>query len=153
MMRSDNIRWWGGRWHTLFTILVFITLVSLDNTARGIISPLYAVIARDLLVTEAALGRITAINILVVVFTSVGWGYWGDRGNRKSLLFYGTLLWSAAFYLSANAETYNQLLLWQTVAAVGLGCISSVGFSVVSDFIPAHRRGIALSFWGISQAG
>ncbi|MEM7342921.1 MAG: MFS transporter, partial [Chloroflexota bacterium] len=36
---------------------------------------------------------------------------------------------------------------------VGLGCISSVGFSVVSDFIPAHRRGIALSFWGISQAG
>ncbi len=146
-------RWWGNDAHKFFTVAVFIVLASLDNAARGVLPPLYAVIARDLGVTEASLGFVSALNILVVAFTAVLWGYWGDRGSRKRLLLYGTLIWSAAMLMTGLSQTYTQLLLFQVITAVGIGCISSVGFSVVSDLIPPTRRGFAMSFWGLSQGG
>jgi len=145
--------WWGGPRHRLFTLVVFVMLASLDNAARGVFPPLYAVIARSFSVTETALGVITALNILVVALTAVLWGYWGDRSRRKPLLFYGTLIWSVAMFLTGLAQTYLQLLLFQLITAIGIGCISSVGFSVVTDFVPARRRGLAMSFWGLSQGG
>lgn len=144
---------WGGERHRLFTLVVFVILASLDNAARGVFPPLYAVMARDLGVDESSLGFVSAVTILAVAVTGVLWGYWGDRGSRKRLLFYGTLIWSAAMFLTGLAQTYAQLFIFQLITAVGIGCIASVGFSVVSDFIPPGRRGLAMSFWGLSQGG
>ena len=145
--------WWGNNKHKLYTVVIFIILASLDNAARGIFPPLYAVMARDFAIEEAALGLVSALSILVVAITAVFWGYWGDRGSRKRLLLYGTLIWSTAMLMTGLSQTYTQLLLFQLATAVGIGCISAVGFSVVSDFISPARRGLALSFWGLSQGG
>jgi MFS family permease len=153
MNQTPKPGWWGGSRHRLYTVGVFIILVSLDNAARSVFPPLYAVMARSLAVSEAALGLVTAQNILVVAVTAVGWGYWGDRGDRKRLLLVGTLIWSTATLLTATAQTYPQLLVYQLVVAVGVGSIVSVGFSVVTDFIPPHRRGLMLSIWGLFQGG
>lgn len=152
-------RWWGSDRHKLFTVAVFIVLASLDNAARGVFPPLYAVMARDFAVKESSLGFISAVTILVVAVTAVGWGYWGDRGtpgsrsSRKRLLLYGTLIWSMAMLFTGLSQTYTQLFVFQVITAVGIGCISSVGFSVVNDFISPVRRGLAMSFWGLSQGG
>jgi len=81
------------------------------------------------------------------------WGYWGDRSSRKRLLLYGTLIWSVAMFLTGTAQTYTQLFVFQIITAVGIGCIASVGFSVISDFISPARRGLAMSLWGLSQGG
>ena len=35
--------------------------------------------------------------------------------------------------------------------AVGPGAIASAGYSAISDFVGPKRRGLAMSFWGISQ--
>lgn len=145
--------WWGSDRHKLFTVVVFIILASLDNAARGVFPPLYAILARRFTIEESALGFISAISVLVVAVTALLWGYWGDQGSRKKLLLYGTLIWSVAMLMTGLARTYNQLLLFQLITAVGIGCIASVGFSVVSDFIAPSRRGLALSFWGLSQGG
>ena len=148
-----KIHWWGGPVHKLFTIVVFVILASLDNTARGVLPPLYAVIGRDLAVADASLGLVTSLSTLVVAVSAVIWGYWGDRHERKPLLLIGTLIWAGAMFVTGWAQSYSQILLFQLITAVGIGCISSVGFSVISDFIPPARRGLALSFWGISQGG
>lgn len=139
--------------HKIFTITTFVILASLDNTARGVLPPLYAVIGRELAVSDGALGLVTALNTLLVAVSAVGWGYWSDRHRRKPLLLYGTFIWVAAMFWSGLSQTYIQLLLAQAVTAIGIGCIASVGFSVISDFIPPARRGLALSFWGLSQGG
>ena len=89
--------------------------------------------------------------ILITAVSAVGWGYWGDRSDRKRLLFWGTLVWVVGAGLSSTATTYWQLFLWQFVTAIGLGVIASVGFSVISDFVSPRRRGLAMSFWGLSQ--
>ena len=148
---SKRPTWWGGRAHVLFTIVVFVVLASLDNAAIGILPPLYAVISRSLDVSEASLGLVTAGTILIAAFTAVAWGYWGDRGGRKPLLLYGTLIWGIATLLTAMSRNFTQFVVLQAVTAVGLGSIVSVGFSVISDFISPARRGLAMSLWGLSQ--
>lgn len=152
-MNFEHLSWWGKRPHRIFTVIVFLILASLDNAARAVLPPLYAVISHDLNVSEAALGVITALSILVVAVTALVWGYLGDRGNRKQLLLWGTLIWSMAMYLTSLADTYNELLIYHLITAVGIGCIASVGFSIVTDLILPQHRGLMMSFWGLSQAG
>ncbi len=145
-------RWWGGPGHTVFTVAVFVVLASLDNAAIGIVPPLYGVISRDLGVSEAAIGLVTALTILITAFTAVFWGYLGDKGDRKRLLLYGTLIWAGGTFLTGvSRSSFPLFLMFQVATAIGLGCILSVGFSVISDFVPPRRRGLAMSFWGLSQ--
>jgi MFS family permease len=139
------------RQRRLFAFTVFVVLASLDNAAAGVLPPLYAIIARDLATAEAALGFVTAVYVLIVATAATIWGYQGDSGRRKPLLLYGTVLWGAGMILTATAPTFLHFLLFQMVTAVGVGAISSVGFSVISDLIPARRRGLALSLWSVSQ--
>jgi len=152
MLRIGNRpAWWGGRSHVAATVVVFVVLASLDNAAIALIPAMVLPITATLETSETAIGVLTATVILITALTATGWGYWGDRGNRKRLLFSGTLIWAAGTALSAAASSYGQLFAAQAVAAVGLGSIASVGFSVVSDFIAPTRRGLAMSFWGLSQ--
>jgi MFS family permease len=141
----------GGRAHRIYSVVVFIALASLDNVAIGLVPPLYSPIADDLGVREAAIGLVTAVSFLLTAVAAVGWAYVGDRTNRKPLLMIGTLLWAAGTGGTALVNSYAGFFAAQALAAVGLGAVASVGFSVVSDLISPRRRGLVMSFWGLSQ--
>jgi len=135
----------------VFTIVVFVVLASLDNAALAVIPGMINPLEEALQTSDIALGALTGFSILVTALSSVPWGYLGDRTARKALLFWGTLIWSVGSLLTASADSYGTLFLWQIITAVGLGAVASVGFSVVSDLVRPERRGLALSFWGLSQ--
>ena len=135
----------------MFTIVVFVVLASLDNAALAVIPGMINPLEEALQTSDIALGALTGFSILVTALSSVPWGYLGDRTARKALLFWGTLIWSVGSLLTASADSYGTLFLWQIITAVGLGAVASVGFSVVSDLVRPERRGLALSFWGLSQ--
>ena len=137
--------------HRLYTVVVFIVLASLDNVAIGLVPPLYTPISQQFGVGEGAIAAATAATYLVSAFASVAWAYAGDRANRKPLLMAGTLIWAAGTLATALAPNYILFLTAQIVGAVGLGAVGSVGFSVVSDLISPRRRGLVMSFWGLSQ--
>jgi MFS family permease len=134
-----------------YTVVVFLVLASLDNVAAALVPPLYKPIARDLGVTEAAVAAVTAAALLITAVSSVAWGYLGDRSDRKSLLMVGTLTWAVGTLGSALAPTYGVFFASQVIGALGLGAVGAIGFSVVSDLIPPRRRGLVMSFWGLSQ--
>lgn len=135
----------------MFTVVVFVILASLDNAAAAIIPAMILPVAETLDTSERALVVMTGTVILVTAVTAVAWGYTGDRTSRKRLLFIGTLIWSAGAAMSGLSSVYWQLFAGQLVLGVGLGSIASVGFSVISDFVAPRRRGLAMSFWGLSQ--
>jgi len=134
-----------------YTIVVFVVLASLDNVAAGLVPPLYKPIARQFTESEAAIGAVTATAFLITAVASVAWAYLGDRSDRKPLLMIGTLIWALGTVGSGLASTYSAFFAAQVIAALGLGAVSSIGFSVVSDLIAPHRRGLVMSFWGLSQ--
>ncbi len=137
--------------HRSYSVLVFVLLASLDNVAIGLVPPLYGPISGSLGVSQRLLGLVTAVSFLVSAVAAVGWAYVGDRTDRKPLLMVGTLVWAAGTGGSALAQGYPAFLAAQLVAAVGLGAVGSVGYSVVTDLISPRRRGLVMSFWGLSQ--
>lgn len=143
--------WWGSQPHVIYTVVIFVVLASLDNAAMLLLPNMLLPVAEDLGVPESSLGVVTASVILITALTAVAWGYWGDRSSRKRLLLYGTVIWAVGTAASGTAGSLAGLWWWQSMTAVGLGSIASVGFSVISDFIRPGRRGLAMSFWGLSQ--
>lgn len=150
-MFSTTPNWWGKRVHIVYTITVFVLLASLDNAAMALYPALTKVMAADLGLGEARVALVTALVILVTAITAVVWGYYGDRSSRKPLLFWATVLWSIALLLVTRSRSFAELAWWSAVVGVGLGAVASVGFSVISDFVAPGRRGLAMSFWGLSQ--
>jgi MFS family permease len=135
----------------VFTIFVFIALAAFDNIIIGLFPPLFQYIADDLNVRIAKLGSISAVNILVTAISSVYWGYLSGKFKRKRLIIIGTLIWVVSVFLTSISQSYLQLLLFQILTGVGLGCIASIGFSVLTDYIPYEKRGMILSLWGMAQ--
>ncbi|GMQ97744.1 MAG: MFS transporter [Acidimicrobiia bacterium] len=135
----------------MYTIVVFIVLASLDNAAIALIPSMVPQLRESFGVGTAALGILTGAQVLMTAVTAVGWGYLADQRDRKRLLLWGTLIWSAAMALSAFTDSFAALFALQVVAGIGLGSIASVGFSVISDFVAPKHRGLAMSFWGLSQ--
>jgi len=137
-----------------YTILVFIIIASLDNAALALIPAILPSVAAGVNVAPAMAG-IISFAVAVVTFatavTSFFWGYYGDRYSRKKLLLYGTIIWATFITLTTFAQDFPTLFVLQLLAGVGLGCIASVGFSIIVDFVSPSRRGLVLSLWGLSQ--
>ena len=130
-------------------MIVFIALAALDNVALALVPPLVTPISRELGVGEARIAAAFSISLLVTAVSAVGWAYLGDRYDRKRLLMVGTLGWAAGVGATALVTDYRQFLAAQVVAALGLGTVASVGFSVVSDLVPPRRRGLVMGLWGL----
>jgi len=132
-------------------VIVFVILASLDNVAIGLVPPLYGSIGDDFGVGEGHIALATTVMFLISAVAAIGWAYAGDRTNRKPVLIVGTAIWVLGTAWSGLAGGYSSFLLSQVLAAIGLGGVASVSFSVVSDLISPRRRGLAMSFWGLSQ--
>jgi MFS transporter, Spinster family, sphingosine-1-phosphate transporter len=141
----------GGPAHRTYSVVVFVILASLDNVAIGLVPPLYGSIGDDFGVGEGHIALATTIMFLISAVAAIGWAYAGDRTDRKPVLIAGTLIWIAGTAWSGLAGGYAAFLGAQVVAAFGLGAVASVSFAVVSDLISPRRRGLVMSFWGLSQ--
>lgn len=132
-------------------MVIFVILASLDNVAIGLVPPLYSPISDTLDVSEGRVAAAVAVSYLVTAVAAVGWAYVGDRTNRRPLLVGGTLLWGVGMAATGYADGWWAFLGAQLLAAVGLGAVGSVGFSVVSDLISPRRRGLVMSLFGLAQ--
>ena len=141
----------GGSAHRAYSVIVFVVLASLDNVAIGLVPPLYGSIGADLGVGEGHIALATTAMFLISAVAAIGFAYVGDRTDRKPVLIAGTAIWVAGTVWSGLSGDYTSFLLSQVLAAFGLGGVASVSFSVVSDLISPRRRGLAMSFWGLSQ--
>lgn len=134
-----------------FSIFVLVLMASLDTAVIGLFPPLFTSMAVDLNVEASYLGLVSATTIFITAASSVVWGYYGDRGNRKRLLIIGTVLCAISIFLTGLSQNYIQLLLCQFITGISLGCAGSIGYSVLTDYIPKNLRGMLLSLWGLSQ--
>ncbi|WP_433385063.1 MFS transporter [Actinoplanes sp. CA-142083] len=141
----------GGTAHRVYSVVVFVILASLDNVAIGLVPPLYGSIGDTFGVGEGHIALATTIMFLISAVAAIGFAYAGDRTDRKPVLILGTAIWVAGTAWSGLSQGYGSFLLAQVVAAFGLGAVASVSFAVVSDLISPKRRGLVMSFWGLSQ--
>jgi MFS family permease len=136
---------------TVLTLTILILSASLDNVVLGLFPPLFSKISEDLNINVSAMGVVSAVTIIFSALSSIFWGYMADKGKRKHLIIIGTFIFTVSIFLTAFSKNYFQLILCQMFTGIGLGCVGSIGYSVLTDFIPKKYLGTLLSLWGLSQ--
>ena len=72
----------------------------------------------------------------------------GDRFGRKRVFTIGVVLFTAASVAAALAPNGDLLVLARALQGVGGAIIAPLSLTILSDAVPAERRGLALGAWG-----
>jgi putative MFS transporter len=107
-------------------------------------------ISRDLHLSPSHIAYVFSTQLLFLAIGGVTSGLLADRYGRRPILMWTIIIYTVGTL--ARAFTFNEvwLLLWTAFAALGIGGEYAVGQTLVSEVMPANRRG----WWsGILYAG
>ncbi|HEY6101557.1 MAG TPA: MFS transporter [Anaeromyxobacter sp.] len=132
--------------------LAVLTAINLLNYLdRYVISALLESLRADLWLTDARLGSLGTVFIVVYMLASPVFGVLGDRRDRPPLLALGVGLWSIATMLSGATRGYGTLLAARAAVGIGEAAYGTISPGLLADhFGPARRsRAYAMFFAAI----
>ncbi|MFX1574893.1 MAG: MFS transporter [Promethearchaeota archaeon] len=116
-------------------VLLFISIA-----CAYMLIPSYATIKEEFNIPQALIAIPDAFFILISALFALLWGYWADRVDRGKVLLVGAFSWTVGMLLTAFSTTYLMLVISRVSSGAGLGCVLPVGYSIISDAIPAEER-------------
>src|SRR5437899_2610511 len=105
-------------------------------------------IEKELHISDSEFGLLGTAFLLVYAIAALPFGYWGDRGVRKTVIGVGVTIWSIATLFTGFARTYVQLFLSRAVVGIGEASYYPAGTSLLSDYFPKEQRARVMSIWG-----
>ena len=124
----------------LAPIILVMLLLFVSTACANMLIPSYAAIQQEFNISEALIAIPDAFFVLISAFFALLWGYWADRIDRGKVLIIGALSWTIGMFLTATSSTYFMLVISRVSSGAGLGCVLPVGYSIISDAIPAEER-------------
>jgi MFS family permease len=146
-MRNETPRYKSYLVSVLSVILAFNFL---DRIAVGLV---LEDIKFDLSLSDTQLGLLSGIAFaLFYSVLGIPIARWADRGNRVTIIWVTTALWSIAVALCGIAGTFFQLLLVRIVVGVGeAGCAPPANSLIADSFTRAERpRAVSRYMQGMS---
>lgn len=135
----------GYAWYLVWILIGAYTLSYLD---RQILNLVLQPIKEDLLLsdTQASLLGGTAFVVFYVAM-GIPFGWLADHGNRKRLICFGIVSWTAATIWCGLAPTYEQLFLARVAVGVGEATLTPAALSIIADLFPPERRARPLGLY------
>jgi predicted MFS family arabinose efflux permease len=126
----------------LFTVYVF------NFVDRYLLSVLLQPIKEELQVSDTAMGFLTGI-AFALFYTGAGIpiARWSDRGERRTIIALGLIVWSGMTAVSGLVVNFWQLALARIGVGVGEASASPAAHSMISDLFPPERRGRAIGIY------
>lgn len=124
----------------------------LNYMDRWVASAAATPIEREFHLNDAQFGALGTAFLLVYAVAALPFGYWGDRGMRKTVVGVGVTIWSLATLFTGFAATYFQLFLSRAVVGIGEASYYPAGTSLLSDLFPKGQRGRVMSIWNAGTA-
>jgi MFS family permease len=121
----------------------------MDRWVAAAASPL---IQKEFHLGDAPIGLLGSAFLLVYAFAALPFGYWADRGVRKTVIGVGVAIWSLATLFTGFARNFFQLFLSRAVLGIGEASYYPAGTSLLSDYFPKEQRGRVMSIWGAGSA-
>ena len=130
-------------------VLILLTLTNvLSFMDRYLVNILAQPIKEDLGISDAQLGLLTGFAMSIshsLVGLPLAW--LSERRNRVAIIAGSVLVWSAMTALCGRATSYGQLVLFRVGVGVGEAGAVPASHSLITDYFPPHRRGIALAIF------
>ena len=132
----------GYAW-TVVAILIGTAILS--YTDRQVLSLLVDPIRRDLHIGDTRISLLLGTAFAVVYgIAGIPLGHLADRVSRRNLIFAGVAIWSAGTVACGLAGSFAQLFAGRVVVGLGEAVLSPAAISLISDYFPPARRGIAV---------
>jgi MFS family permease len=106
-------------------------------------------IAGDLGLSQAQSASLVTATLIGAVLGGIGFGMLSDRLGRVRVLTWTIVVFAVFTGLCAFAQGYWDLLVYRTIAGVGLGGEFGIGMALVAEVWPASKRARASSYVGL----
>lgn len=142
----------------IVVLLLFLILTAL-NIDQNLIVPLLVVLRSEGLIPgdettwyvyAGLLGTIPAVSGVLTTFI---WGYLADRINRTKLLVMSVLIGAIPTFLTSFAGNYNELLVYRSLAGIGISGSAPVSRAFVADIFTPEKRGKGYALISASTGG
>ena len=117
----------------------------MDRYVGAVVAPL---IKKEFGLSDGEIGLLGSAFLLVYAIAAVPFGYWADRGVRRTVIGIGVLIWSLATLFTGFSRNFLQLFLSRAVLGIGEASYYPAGTSLMSDYFPKEQRGRVMSIWG-----
>lgn len=133
-------------------ILWVLALINFFNYIdRQVIFPLFHNIQVAFHVSDAALGFLGTVFMLVHSLTSVPLGVLADKYSRKAIIAGGVAFWSVATFASGLAGSFRALLGIRSAVGVGEASYAPAATAMISDNFPQGVRAQAQGFFSVGM--
>jgi MFS family permease len=142
MKRTSTLRRWTG-------VFILFSAYGIAFVDRQILSLLVAPIRADLCITDTEFSLLIGFAFaLFYALFGIPIGRWADKGDRSIILATGIALWSGFTCLCGLSHNFLQLFLSRMGVGAGEATVVPVTYSLLADYFPPERRGLALGLFG-----
>ena len=130
----------------ILAVMVAINFLNyMDRYVGAAASPL---IQTEFHLSDSQVGLLGSAFLLVYAVAALPFGYWADRGVRKTVVGIGVAIWSVATLFTGFARNFTQVFLTRAVLGIGEAGYYPAGTSLLADYFPKEQRGRTAAIWG-----
>ena len=132
-----------------YYVLVMLTVIySLNFLDRTVITILIDPIKRDYHLSDKVMGFISGFGFVIMYsILAAPVARWADRGNRRSIITWGLVIWSGMTALAGIARNALQLTLSRFGVGIGEAAGTAPSSSMISDLFPGSKRSSAMAIY------
>ena len=135
-------------------MLAAVSGYAMDGFDLLILGFMLPAISISLSLDHSQAGSLVTWTLIGAVIGGIIFGHLSDRYGRVRVLTLTILMFSVFTGLCAIAQGYTDLLIYRTLAGVGLGGEFGIGMALIAEVWPASKRNRASAWVGIGwQAG
>lgn len=133
-----------------YGLAVLVTAYALSFLDRHLLSLLVEPIKRDLAINDTQLSLLHGLAFaLTLSLAGLPAGRYADRGQRVGLVAAGIALWSLTTAACGLARSFPVLALCRMGVGIGEATLTPAAYSMLSDWFPRHRLGLALGLYSM----
>ena len=129
-------------------LLAVLALINFVNFAdRQVLNPLVPLLRQHFGVSDAQLGSLQMVLLVVLALASIPSGYLADRFNEPKIICIGVLFWSLAAIGSGLAPTFAVLFVARGLVGIGEAAYAPAAQSLISDSFSLEHRALVQSIF------
>ena len=144
-LAADDDAGYPRRSYAWVVVAILIGTAILSYTDRQVLSLLVDPIRHDLLISDTEVSLLLGTAFAVVYgIAGIPFGLLADRTSRRNLIILGVVVWSIGTVACGFAHSFGELFAARVVVGLGESVLSPSAISLISDYFPASRRGLAV---------
>jgi MFS family permease len=138
----------ASRAAAVYALVMLTVIYSLNFLDRTVITILIDPIKHDYHLSDKVMGFISGFGFVIMYsILAAPVARWADRGNRRSIITWGLVIWSGMTALGGVARNAVQLTLSRFGVGIGEAAGTAPSASMISDLFRGEQRSTAMSVY------